>query len=177
MALYRPGQSRLSSRMRQDRDEGAETSSSSPSPVMPPGDSKKYQTQPKKEGSDTQRDISNSKEGSIEPRNESIDLENEPSNSKDLNDRDNHLGGKTFMESRGKSNEASGERYYSRFKEGKSKHYQTGRKRETEDDIEVRDGAHGELDSEVGDNSDAMADAKKFPGVKTMTFRRSVSRE
>ncbi|KAG7164240.1 regulator of nonsense transcripts 3B-like [Homarus americanus] len=176
MALYRPGQSRLSSRMRQDREEGAETSSSSPSPVMPSGDPKKYHSQSKKEGSDTQRDTANSKEGSVESRSDSVDFEQEYSKSKEERGRDSQVGNKSFRESRMKSNETNSERYY-KLNEGKSRGHHTGRKRGTEDDIEVRDGAHGEQDAEMGDISDVADDMKKFPGVKTMTFRRSVSRE
>lgn len=52
MALYRPGQSRLSSRMRHEREEGVDTSSSSPSPVML--DSKKP-APPKKKGASNQK--------------------------------------------------------------------------------------------------------------------------
>nr|XP_053651935.1 regulator of nonsense transcripts 3B-like isoform X1 [Cherax quadricarinatus]XP_053651936.1 regulator of nonsense transcripts 3B-like isoform X1 [Cherax quadricarinatus]XP_053651937.1 regulator of nonsense transcripts 3B-like isoform X1 [Cherax quadricarinatus] len=177
MALYRPGQSRLSSRMRQDREEGAETSSSSPSPVMPPGDPKKYQSQTKKENSDTQKETLNSKEGSVDSRSDSLDLDPECPKDKDVRGREDHVGTKTLRESRVKSNEACSERYYSKFRDGRNKGHHTGRKRETEDDIEVRDGAHGEQSSDVADNADTAADMKKFPGVKTMTFRRSVSRE
>uniref|UniRef100_A0A0P4W7Z5 UPF3 domain-containing protein n=1 Tax=Scylla olivacea TaxID=85551 RepID=A0A0P4W7Z5_SCYOL len=52
MALYRPGQSRLSSRMRHEREEGVDTSSSSPSPVML--DAKKS-APPKKRGASTHK--------------------------------------------------------------------------------------------------------------------------
>lgn len=52
MALYRPGQSRLSSRMRHEREEGVDTSSSSPSPVML--DTKKAAPS-KKKGSSTHK--------------------------------------------------------------------------------------------------------------------------
>ncbi|XP_050716681.1 regulator of nonsense transcripts 3B-like [Eriocheir sinensis] len=56
MALYRPGQSRLSSRIRNEREEGAETSSSSPSPVML--DAKKTTGSSKKsEGSNNQKTL------------------------------------------------------------------------------------------------------------------------
>ncbi|XP_045605200.2 regulator of nonsense transcripts 3B isoform X1 [Procambarus clarkii] len=173
MALYRPGQSRLSSRMRQDREEGAETSSSSPSPVMPSGDPKKYQSQSKKENSDTQRDMMNTKEGSVESRSDSVDLDPDYSKDKDVRGRES----KAFRESRVKEGETNSERFYSQFNEGTSKTHHTGRKWETEDDIEVRDGAHREQGSDVGDSADVTVDMKKFPGVKTMTFRRSVSRE
>lgn len=50
MALYRPGQSRLSTcHSRSERDESGETCSSSPSPVMPAGEPNVYLSQGKKD--------------------------------------------------------------------------------------------------------------------------------
>lgn len=151
MALYRPGQTRLSAnRAKQDRTEADDTSSSSPSPVMPSG------------GGETNKKSTESR------KDEALGSGNPctPPKSPDGSQSENT----TKEEALGGDKEGAGW-----LGSGKTEDQSSEIKRETTDDIKVRDGAE---DMEMQDGrAEANKEGKKYPGVKSMTFRRSVSRE
>ncbi|XP_068235864.1 regulator of nonsense transcripts 3B-like isoform X2 [Palaemon carinicauda] len=203
MALYRPGQSRLSSRMRQDREEGVDTSSSSPSPVMAAGDQKKLPSL-KKENTDSSRS----------------DCKDESTKTKSITD-DSAEGKSTIemsQDDRSSGGEGTGGEVTEKFKkcsddeddddaddddedddddddddddndkrednlsDTKEENDETDNKMQEEHkDADLDDEAHSSSDAAQSKTEESLGnvskDVKKYPGVKTMTFRRSVSRE
>lgn len=179
MALYRPGQSRLSSRLRQDREEGADTSSSSPSPVMANVDTKKTTKKESTTGSEGQNeegrgrgagegpsDVTTTREKQdvmAEAKSEGEDQKEEgdsvrgnesnPENPETPTGLDITTPQSSCTSLKGTQNDG---RTYGK---------------DTEDDTEMPAGK-GEQDMDDEGSQDS-----KFHGVKTMTFRRSVSRE
>ncbi|XP_042866012.1 regulator of nonsense transcripts 3A-like [Penaeus japonicus] len=160
MALYRPGQTRLSaSRAKQDRAEADDTSSSSPSPVMPSGGGETKETSRK-----SSEPMKDDPPGSSSPSPPSPPPKSEDS-------------GPTESKATEEVPETAIKWKQSSVPEERSPEA----KRETTDDIKVRDGAEhmepqeGDVGGERG--TEAANEGRKYPGVKTMTFRRSVSRE
>ncbi|KAK7078064.1 Regulator of nonsense transcripts 3B [Halocaridina rubra] len=171
MALYRPGQSRLSSRMRQDREEGVETSSSSPSPVMPAGDPKKSSAHDIKESSTSSR--SDSKEESARGKGDDEEM---------TDFKDSHLKDDSdVITNDEKLALPEGEQSECLEKET----LPLGENDDVCEKPEVHDENDQEHSVEVSEQEkaeengpdDVPKDVKKYPGVKSMTFRRSVSRE
>lgn len=189
MALYRPGQSRLSSRMRQDREEGAETSSSSPSPVMPAGDQKKLPSS-RKENTDSSR--SDCKEESTKTKSITDDI-SESKSTIEVSQDDRSNGEGTEEKANGNQKHSNDdddddddddedeneENISDTTKEGKDE--KDSKMQEPLEDADLADEAHSSSDSTHNKTEDSLGsiskDVKKYPGVKSMTFRRSVSRE
>ena len=176
MALYRPGQSRLSSRMRQDREEGADTSSSSPSPVMPAGDQKKSLPSTKETTEDSSK--SDSKEDAANTRSDA-DVSAEDKSALDEEDKDESNIEENKVEDivsvSKEKNENDDE------KDGSVEFEQTDDNQKVNEETDSSDRALS-FSSEAPSNAEASGgsmskETKKYPGVKTMTFRRSVSRE
>ncbi|XP_076037411.1 UPF3 regulator of nonsense mediated mRNA decay isoform X2 [Oratosquilla oratoria] len=146
MALYRPGQSRLSSRIRQSQSQDEGDSSSSPSPVMQ-GEQKLSREERKADGKEDKAETKPGK-GKNKSGDESKE-DKKPSRSGSFNKED------SVEEDLSKLKLDDGERAVAKSKGIES----------SEDDAVLQDAEYQTVEE------------KKYPEVKSMTFRRSVSRE